>query len=108
MLAGDRLWEQVCRILDRAEGDEQIRWRRRTGRKTVEKRILGLDQGEDEPRIQIWIRVRLGGQRMTQVAQAYGYRDGSGVHQVVRRLEARAWNDRLLRQHLRRVTICKV
>ena len=63
---------------------------------------------EDDARIQIWIRVRLGGQRMTDVAEAYGYRDGSGVHQIVRRLEARAMKDRQLRKHLQRVTTKKI
>ena len=70
----------------------------------VKKRIADLVQDEDDTRIQIWILVRLGGQHMTEVARAYGYRDGSGVHQVVRRLEARAKNDRQLRKHLQHFT----
>ena len=33
---------------------------------------------------------------MTEVAADYGYRDGSGVHQVVKRLEEKAKRDRAL------------
>ena len=32
--AGEALWERVCRVLQRAEGDEEIRWPRRIGRQT--------------------------------------------------------------------------
>ena len=88
VLAGDGLWERVVRVLERAEGDEEIRWRKRTGRQNIQKRVRTLVQEEDDRRIQIWIRVRLGGQRMTDVARDYGYRDGSSVHRVVQRVKA--------------------
>ena len=96
--------KKVCRILERADGDEEIRWRKRMSRQNVPRKILALVHKDEDRRIQIWIRVRLGGQRMTEVAQAYGYRDGSGVHQVIRRLEARAKEDRELGKHLGRLT----
>jgi hypothetical protein len=101
VLGGETLWEKACRVLEGAEGDEEIRWRRRTGRQSIEKQIRACVEGEEDRRIQMWIRVRLGGQRMTEVAREYGYRDGSGVHQVVRRLEARAKDDLHLANHLR-------
>jgi hypothetical protein len=101
VLGGETLWEKACRVLEGAEGDEEIRWRRRTGRQSIEKQIRACVEGEEDRRIQMWIRVRLGGQRMTEVAREYGYRDGSGVHQVVRRLEARAKDDLDLANHLR-------
>ena len=41
-------------------------------------------------RVAIWLRVRGPGERMTEVAAAFGYRDGSRVHRVVRRLEEAA------------------
>ena len=37
---------------------------------------------------------------MTDVASDYGYRDGSGVHQVLRRLEERAAKDLALAEQL--------
>lgn len=49
---------------------------------------------EPDRRVQIWLRVRLGAERMTEVGRLYGYRDGSGIHRVVSRLESRAQWDR--------------
>ena len=51
----------------------------------------------------IWLRVRLGGERMTEVAEDYGYRDGSGVHRVLQRLEEKAQHDRSLSRHLKKL-----
>jgi hypothetical protein len=50
--------------------------------------------------VAIWLRVHAGGERMTKVAAEYGYKDGSGVHQVVKRLEERAKSDRALSARL--------
>jgi len=36
---------------------------------------------------------------MTEVAKEYGYGDGTGVHQVITRLQAKAKNDRALSDH---------
>ena len=38
---------------------------------------------------------------MTAVAKDYGYKDGSGVYQVVKRLEANAKNDRVLAKRIK-------
>ena len=40
---------------------------------------------------------------MMEVARDDGFRDGSGVHRVVQRLEARAKEDRQLARYLRRM-----
>ncbi len=46
--------------------------------------------------VQVGLRVRLGGERMTQLAKVYGDRDGSGIHPMVARLEAGAEFGRFL------------
>ena len=51
VLGGDTLWEKACRVLERAEGDEEIRWRRRMGRQNVEKQIRAVVEGEEDRRI---------------------------------------------------------
>jgi hypothetical protein len=51
--------------------------------------------------VAIWLRVRLGGERMTTVAADYGYRDGSGIHRVVQRLEKKAQDDQVLARRLK-------
>ena len=63
-------------------------------------KIEAAIEREPDRRVQMWLRVRLGGERMTEVARAYGYQDGSGVHRVVARLETRAETDRGLAARL--------
>jgi len=55
---------------------------------------------EADRRVAIWLRACAGGERMTKVAAEYGYKDGSGVHQVVKRLEERAKSDPALSARL--------
>ena len=63
--------------------------------------IDSLVAGEADRRVAIWLRVRLGGERMTTVAADYGYRDGSGIHRVVQRLEKKAQDDQALARRLK-------
>ena len=51
----------------------------------------------------IWLRVRLGGEPLTAVAEDYAYRFGSGVHRVLQRLEEKAPHDDNLARHLRKL-----
>ena len=69
----------------------------------MENQIRVLTEGKDDTRIQIWIRVRLGGQRMTDVARDSGYQDASSVDRVLQRLDTRANEDRQLARHLRQL-----
>ena len=47
----------------------------------------------------LWLRV--GGERMTTVTADYDYRDGIGVHRVIKRLEEKAKSDRALSRRLK-------
>ena len=81
------------------------RARRRSGGNGVRRRrdFAGdclLGGREPDRRVAIWLRVRVGGERMTEVARQYGYGDGSGVHRVVKRLEKEARSDRALSAHM--------
>ena len=70
-----------------------VRFERRHRRADAQEvsRVVGrLVAEESDRRVAIWLRVRLGGERMTAVAADYGYRDGSGVHRVVQRLDEKA------------------
>ena len=59
-------------------------------------------------RVQVWARVRLGGERGVAVARELGYADGSGVAQVVKRLEQAATKDRALTAQLERpMNLCQ-
>ena len=53
--------------------------------------------------MKIWMRVELGGERMTDISRELGYKDASGVHRVVQRLNARAMEDRKLKARMLRL-----
>jgi hypothetical protein len=94
-------WDKACRLVAQSPGDEGIRWSRRVGSEAVGRRIDRLVADQADPGIAMWLKVRHGARRMTEVAKEYGYRDGSGVHRVIQRLEARANSDRQLACHPR-------
>jgi len=100
VLGGEALWEKVRGLIGQAEGDEEMRWRRRVEAEEVSQVVASLAARESDRRVAIWLRVRLGGERMTAVAADYGYSDGSGVHRVVQRLEAQGREDRGLARRL--------
>ena len=80
--------------IDWAKGrPEKVRWTESEGAKEAQDRVRRLVAKERDRRLQIWARVRLGGERGRDVAKEFGYRDGSGVTQVVKRLEAAATQD---------------
>lgn len=54
--------------------------------------VLGSDM--------LWLRVRLGGERLSDLARGYGYRDGFGIHRVVQRLEAESGSNKTLAKRL--------
>ena len=55
---------------------------------------------EGDRRITIWARVRLGGERLVDVGREMGYKDGSGILQVVKRLERHIVEDKELKKKL--------
>ena len=101
VLGGNALWEKVRGLIGEAKGDEGIRWRRRADAEEVSGVIQRLVAEETDRRVAIWLRVCLGGEQMTAVAGEYGYRDGSGVHRVIERLQERAKSDRTLARRLK-------
>ena len=70
-----------------SEAKEEIRWSRRAAQQT-------------DPRIAIWLKVRHGGQRTSDVAKEYGYSDSSGAYRVAQRLEFQATKDHDLEHQL--------
>jgi len=103
VLGGEDLWARARQCIGQGDGREEIRWSRHADQDQVWAALAPLLQEEPDPRVQIWARVRLGGQRLVDVAQQYGYTDGSGVHRVLQRLEARCVDDRALAAKLKRL-----
>jgi hypothetical protein len=105
VLGGEALWKKAQAILKRAPRHDAdgLRWLRRQGMAQVRARVVELSAGEDDPRIRTWMRVILGGERMSVVARELGYADASGVFRVIGRLEARAKADKSLADKLARL-----
>jgi putative transposase len=105
VLGSEQLWDKVKGSVGRSKGQEEIAWSRRVGRAERVRQVEQLLLREEDRRIQIWARVRLGGQRSIDVASQYGFRDGSGVHRVVTRLEALAERDIGIGSKLRELSL---
>ena len=66
------------RFLETVEqAHDRFGWSRRADAVQVSQRVAWLAEQEADRRVAMWLRVRLGGERMTEVAADYGYRDGS-------------------------------
>ena len=104
VLGGESLWRKVHGLVVKSQGDAEICWCRRVDAEETSRVVRSLVAQEADRRVAIWLRVRLGGERMTRVAADYGYRDGSGIHRVLQRLEERAKDDPSLARHLEALT----
>jgi REP element-mobilizing transposase RayT len=100
VLGTEELWDKARGLIGRKAAQEEVRWSEREGAKETQDRVRRLAAKEKDRRLQIWARVRLGGERGREVAKEFGYRDGSGVTQVVKRLEAAAMQDEALRRRM--------
>ena len=90
-LGGEAMVARVRKLLLEKTGQEEVAWvaRSESGEKRVELGRL-LATGERDRRWQVWIRARLGVERKIDLAREFGYRDGSGITQIIKRLEAEA------------------
>lgn len=104
VLGGQQLWERAKAAVQAKQGQEDRLWIQQQSRRDVRERVGELVAREKDWRVQLWIRVRLGGEKMAAVARGLGYRDGSGVAQVVKRLERAAQQDARVRKQLAELT----
>jgi putative transposase len=102
VLGGEEFANRIADIIGGKKGQEELYWTRRERGDGLRAQAKVLADGESDKRLQIWLRVRMGRERMIDVARAYGYRDGSAVLQIVKRLEGRASRDRGLQRKIHR------
>jgi REP-associated tyrosine transposase len=100
VLGSDAFWNKACRLMGESESEEEIRWSRRADAQSIAEQISRLVAVQTDRRIAIWLQVRHGGRRVTDVAKENGYSDSSGVYRVVKRLEASAKLDPELEHQL--------
>ena len=85
-----------------ARGDDRpLEWMKRVGAETSRDRAREMAAGQADARLALWIRARLGGEVMAELARDLGYADGSGVLRVLQRLERRAEADAGLRRKMK-------
>ncbi len=90
-LAGDELWQKILKLLKRRSDNPEARRVMVTESfKLHLERVEELVAKEEEQRWQIWLLSRWGGVSGVDLAGRFGYSDGSGISQVVKRLELEA------------------
>ncbi len=107
VLGSGKLWEKAKEMAGRNAAQGSVRWVSQAGLKAKRQKIAKLAADETDERMKIWIRVELGGEKMAAIGRELDYRDGSGVHRVVQRLNQRATQDKKLQNRmlqLRRAT----
>jgi len=103
-LGGAALQKQVDSLLRKKKGRDELRWVARLERGLGRRKAAGELAGKQAERVwQVWVRVHLGGERRVDVAKAYGYKDGSAVTQMLKRLQNRARSQPALVGRMRRV-----
>ncbi|MBM3859602.1 MAG: hypothetical protein FJ395_08130 [Verrucomicrobia bacterium] len=110
VLGGEMLWKKAKDLVLEKQGADEALWTTQQAAGTLRDRVRQLVAGETDDRMKIWARVKLGGERSVDVARAFGYRNQSGVGQVVKRLEQYAKEDdelRLRMEHLKN-QVCSV
>jgi len=100
VLGTEPLWEKVQQLVEGKKGKHEVKWKEYQGRKALQKYIKVLLEKENDPKVQMWIRIRLGGERIADLAQEQGYRHRTGVFRVVQRLERSAEKNPDLRNKL--------
>jgi len=63
VLGFEELWEEARRLLGKMRTEEQLRWREREGMREARDKARRLVAKEEDGRVRIWARVRLGGER---------------------------------------------
>jgi hypothetical protein len=96
VLGTNELWKKARKLIGGKAAREEHRWSEWQGKREMRERVRGLVEKEGDVRIQVWARVRLGGERGIEVAREYGYKDGSEVTQRVKRLEKSAQKDKAI------------
>jgi len=100
VLGSEKLWATVRAIMKEKEGLEEIRWQQRMGARDVAERVRQIVSAEKNEGVRIWARVKLGGERGVDIAREAGYKDGSAVTQIVKRLERKAQDNTELQRKL--------
>lgn len=102
VLGSDAFVGRIREWVSKKGGAEEVRWTSRMenpqARMTAAQALAGR---QAERCWAVWVRIVLGGERRIDVARAYGYRDGSAITQILRRLEQSVSEDKALAARMR-------
>jgi REP element-mobilizing transposase RayT len=94
VLGGKALWDKTKALLSGKSGQEEIRWSREQDQEDRKNLWRQKIDAEPDRRWKVWLRVRALGERKADVARELGYRDGSSVLHLLKRLQSKAQKDR--------------
>jgi hypothetical protein len=101
VLGGEVLLERVRELLGEKPGRQELQWMTRAENPDARREAAeALAASMADRRLQAWVRVTLGGERRVDAAQVLGYKDGSAITHLLKRLQIRAATDRRLRAQL--------
>lgn len=103
VLGSEALMEKAQEMLRDATGQEEARWARARSWEARARALAGVLADEEDERVRVWARVRLAAERPVDIAREKGLRDGGSVLQILKRTEARAASDPVLRARLARI-----
>jgi len=89
VLGGDDLLARVKGLLGRKSGTQEVAWVARVesaGQR--ESAADGMACLQSERLWKSWVRARLGGERHIDIARSLGYKDGSAISHILKRLES--------------------
>jgi hypothetical protein len=103
VLGGEALWQKARGLVAGKAGQDESCWTRSVEREQVRQRVEALVAQEAEERIKVWLLARVAGEPNAAVGRRFGYRDGSGVAHVLRRLDEAAKTNSALAEQLQRL-----
>jgi putative transposase len=104
VLGGEALLERVRNLVGKKAGRQELLWVTRADNpETRQETARALASSFGDRSVKAWVRVTLGGERRVDVGQALGYKDGSAITHILKRLQARAAIDRGLRTELAKI-----
>jgi putative transposase len=103
VLGGADLWRKAQEKIGVKTGADERHWTQGETATERRERLKDLLASEADERIKIWARVRLGGERMIEVAHSFGYKDGSAVTHMLKRVEQLMSADKPMKAKLERL-----
>jgi REP element-mobilizing transposase RayT len=100
VLGGEKLMSKVEALLESKPGKDERQLRQGSDRKRLIAAAQKEVSGAHKTQLNIWIRSRLGGERGVDIAREHGFKDGSAITQIVKRLEKKAEKDQSLSRQL--------